>query len=108
MNETAMAVLGGSAGAALVTGIWSLTEYLLRRKDERSEKKDAQRKALKYMMLYIIQERAKEHIREASISMDERRSLHRWHTLYHEGLGGNGDADTLMQQVDALPLKMEG
>lgn len=108
MNETAMAVLGGSAGAALVTGIWSLAEYLLRRKDERSEKKDAQRKALKYMMLYIIQERAKEHIREASISMDERRSLHKWHTLYHEGLGGNGDADTLMRQVDALPLKMEG
>lgn len=107
MRELAMTMLGGSAGAALVTGIWAAVQYLLRRRDDRSERADAQRKALRYMMLYIIQERAKEHIREASITMEERRSLHRWHTLYHDGLGGNGDADTLLHQVDALPLRME-
>lgn len=102
-----MALLSGSAGAALVSGLCSAGQYLLRRKENRSDRSDAQRKALRYIMLYIIQERAKEHIRERAISMEERRSLHRWHELYHAGLGGNGDADTLMRQVDALPLRME-
>lgn len=107
MREMMLALLSGSAGAALVTGVCSAVQYLMRRGENRTERTDAQRKALRYIMLYIIQERAKEHLREKTIELEERRSLHRWHDLYHDGLGGNGDADTLMRQVDALPLRME-
>jgi len=32
------------------------------------------------------------------------RRLHHWHELYHDGLGGNGDADQLMRKVEALRL----
>ena len=90
-------LLGGAAGAAIVAGIFSLMQ-------NRKAKKDAHGKALRYLMLYIIQERAKTHIKEGCISLEERRSLHHWHDLYHNGLGGNGDADALMAQVDKLPL----
>lgn len=107
MQEGILAVLGGGMGAALVTGLWTMVQYKLRRRDEHSDRVDAQKKALRYIMLYIIEERAKEHIRNGAISMEARRSLHHWHELYHNGLGGNGDADTLMGQVDRLPLKME-
>lgn len=107
MREVVLALLSGSAGAALVTGVCSAAQYLMRRGETRTERTDAQRKALRYIMLYIIQERAKEHLREKTIGLEERRSLHRWHDLYHEGLGGNGDADALMHQVDALQLRME-
>lgn len=93
-------LLSGAAGAALVGGIFSL---ILSRK----ARKDAKGKALRYIMLYIIQERAKQHIKDASITLEERRSLHHWHDLYHNGLGGNGDADALMAQVDKLPLDTE-
>lgn len=92
--------LGGAGGAALVAGVFSLVQ-------SRKAHKDARSKALRYIMLYIIQERAKQHIKDGSITLEERRSLHHWHNLYHDGLGGNGDADALMAQVDRLPLGCE-
>ena len=105
--DVLISILGGSFGAAMVSGGFAFIQYLLRRKDDRAGKTDFQRKALRYLMLYIIQERAKQHIRERCISLDDRRSLHHWHDLYHNGLGGNGDADALMRQVDGLPLDTE-
>lgn len=90
-------LLSGAAGAALVGCIFSAVQ-------SRKARKDAKSKALRYIMLYIIQERAKQHIRDGCITLEDRRSLHHWHKLYHDGLGGNGDADALISQVDRLPL----
>ena len=90
-------LLSGAAGAALVAGIFGLIQ-------NRNNRKDAQEKALRYLMLYVIQERAKQHIKDKCITLEERRALHHWHNLYHNELGGNGDADALMAQVDLLPL----
>lgn len=102
--ELLLSIIGGSCGAAVVSGGFAFAQYLINRRDKRNGKSDAQRKALRYLMLYIIQERAKQHISQERISLDDRRSLHHWHDLYHNGLGGNGDADALMRQVDNLPL----
>ena len=102
-----LAVIGGSCGAAIVTGVVSLVQFFINRKDKRSGKANTNNKALRYLMLYIIQERAKQHIKDKCISLEDRRSLHHWHDLYHNGLGGNGDADALMEQVDNLPLDTE-
>ena len=93
-------LLSGAAGAALVAGIFGIVQA-------RKNRKDAHGKALRYLMLYVIQERAKSHIKDGCITMEERRSLHHWHSLYHNELGGNGDADQLMAQVDKLPLDTE-
>lgn len=102
--DVILAIIGGSAGAAIVTGIFSLIQFFVSRRDKRSGKSDVNNKALRYLMLYIIQERAKQHMKDGEISLEDRRSLHHWHDLYHNGLGGNGDADALMEQVDRLPL----
>lgn len=107
MSELILSIIGGSCGAAIVSGVFALLQYRVARRDKLAEKADAQNKALRYLMLYIIQERAKQHIKDACISLDDRRSLHHWHDLYHNGLGGNGDADALMTQVDKLPLDTE-
>lgn len=111
MRDVVLSVLGGGAGAAVVAGLFTLLQYGLKRrddkKDRRSDREDATQKALRYIMLYIIQERCKDHIREKKISLEDRRALHHWHDLYHNGLGGNGDADALMQQIDRLPLETE-
>lgn len=102
--ELLVDLLGGATGAALVAGVFSLIQSRRVKKEAQDDKKDAHNKALRYLMLYIIQERAKAHIKDGSITLEERRSLHHWHNLYHNGLGGNGDADALMAQVDKLPL----
>ena len=102
--EYILIIISSSAGAALVSGIFALIQRRQQRKEKLADKKDAQNKALRYLMLYVIQERAKQHIRDGLISLEERRSLHHWHALYHNELGGNGDADALMAQVDRLPL----
>lgn len=102
--DVMLAIIGGSCGAAIVTGLVALIQFFINRKDKRTGKANIQDKALRYLMLYIIQERAKQHIKEKCISLEDRRSLHHWHDLYHNGLGGNGDADSLMDAVDKLPL----
>lgn len=105
--QMVLSILGGSLGAAAVSGIFALIQYRMKRRDARADAEGVERKALRYIMLYIIQERAREHILAGEISMDDRRSLHHWHELYHTGLGGNGDASALMAQVDGLPMKAE-
>ena len=100
--ETVYAILGGAAGAALVSGVFTLIQFLITRKDKKNTHEDVQTKALRYLMLYIIQNRCEEYIKRGSISLQERRALHHWHDLYHNGLGGNGDADLLMNEIDHL------
>jgi hypothetical protein len=118
LGSALLTFLGGAVGAAIVGGIFSLIQHRLTRKDKladleaerkeiQQEQVDIEQKALRYIMLYIIQERAKSHIRDKEISLDDRRSLHHWHDLYHNGLGGNGDADALMAQVDRLPVRID-
>ena len=52
MREVMLSVLGGSAGAAVVTGLFALLQYLIKRKDEKSDKHDAERKALRYVKIW--------------------------------------------------------
>lgn len=99
--------LTGAAGAAVCSGIISIVQMIIRRWWEKSDKGSAQTKALRYLMLYIMIQTAKGYIRDGEISMDDRRQLHKWHELYHDGLGGNGDMDKLMAEVNKLPLILE-
>lgn len=101
------AILSGAAVASLCNGIFTIVQMVIRRRWERSDKGSAQTKALRHLMLYIMMQTAKGHIRDGEISVDDRRQLHKWHDLYHNGLGGNGDMDKLMAEVDKLPLSLE-
>ena len=72
-------LLGGATGAAIVAGIFSLILNRRTKKERQDDTRDAHGKALRYLMLYIIQERAMAHIKEGRISLEARRSLHHWH-----------------------------
>ena len=107
MADAIISLLTGGVGAAIVASIHAAHMYKIKRKDEQADKDDIIKKALRYVMLYIIQERCKEHIAAGKITIEARRSLHKWHDLYHTGLAGNGDADGLMGQVDELETDVE-
>lgn len=70
------------------------------------KKTDAQSEALKYIMYDRILYLGREYIKRKEITFDERRILNNMHSSYHNGLGGNGDLNTLMHEVNELPLKI--
>ena len=103
MSEAILvALIAGFTGA----GITGLIQFFVSRQDKKKKEQSDESKALRYIMLYIIQERAKELLQAGEATMEEKRALHKWHELYHNGLGGNGDADNLMREVDGLKTKI--
>ena len=100
MQNIWIAIISGLTGA----GFFGMIQFLITRHDKKKEQDSVERKALCYIMLYITEERAKELIDKGKVTLEEVQSLRRWHDLYHDGLGGNGDADYLMRRVDSLPI----
>lgn len=69
------------------------------------DKTDAQSKALTFILYDRIRYLGQAYIAEGSVDFDDRRILNEMHKSYHAGLGGNGDLDVLMRDVNNLPLK---
>ncbi len=65
----------------------------------------AQSEAIKLILLDRILWLGKSYIDKGEISFDDRKRFHAMHNSYHNGLGGNGDADLIVQAVDELSLK---
>lgn len=61
----------------------------------------AERVVLLDRILYLGQS----YIDKGEISYDDRKRFHDMHSCYHNDLGGNGDADLVVEGVDELPLK---
>ena len=61
--------------------------------------------ALRVILLDRIRYLGQSYIAKGEISFDDRRIFHMMHDAYHDGLGGNGDADLVVEAVDELPLK---
>ena len=75
------------------------------RLEEIEDRNSNQSEALKYVLLDRILYIGQSYIKHGEVSFDERKRLREMHTCYHDGLYGNGDADHIMDAVDALPLK---
>lgn len=114
MSETVLVALIAAGGTILGAGLTAVGAYILYRRKHKDSRRDAQEdkadnviKALQYLMLYVIEERGKELIALGYATFEQRRRLRHWHDLYHKGLNGNGDADQLMDKVNALPYEPE-
>lgn len=57
------------------------------------------------IMLDRIKYLGQAYIIDGEVDFDDRRLLHAMHDTYHNKLGGNGDLDLIMEEVDKLPLK---
>lgn len=133
LTAALLAIAGGAAGAAVINGINERWKFKANRKavkedraEEKADKTDelsntlsgvqeqlthlkdsdaAQSEALKLILLDRILWLGQSYINKGEISFDDRRRFHAMHQCYHSGLGGNGDADIIVEGVDALPLK---
>jgi len=74
----------------------------------RMEELEKQNKALKDGMKYVLLDRilylGHSYITDGQVSFDNRKRLGDMHNVYHNGLGGNGDADVVIHDVYELPL----
>lgn len=66
---------------------------------------EAVKDGMKYVLLDRIIYLGHSYIKDGEVSFDNRKRLGDMHSVYHENLNGNGDADTIMEGVYALPLK---
>nr|DAU23144.1 MAG TPA: holin protein [Caudoviricetes sp.] len=109
MIEIIIAVLGGSALSALITQVGSYISDRHKRKDiveDRTEDKDAALKqGIKLLLADKIQYLGLRYIEEGEVTFSNKKMLNEMHSVYHNGLGGNGDYDGLMKEVNELPLK---
>lgn len=81
----------------------------LEENDEKTDKQSQkQSEALKFLLYDRIRHLGQCYISEKAVDIDDRRILNDMHRSYHEGLGGNGDLDILMKEVNSLPLKQKG
>lgn len=76
----------------------------LERFKEIDKNDEASRRAMKFVLLDRIIYIGQSYIKHGVVTFDERRRLREMHDTYHNDLGGNGDADNIMDAVDELPL----
>ena len=114
-----ISIIGGAAGAAFVTGVFSLILFAVKRKAERADRAEDRENAeksetqeaiedLRMGLMILLYDRIKHlgmsYIKRGSITPEELKDLIGMHKIYHNELHGNGFLDRLMEQVEALPI----
>lgn len=116
------AILTGGFAVSLVNLIRDVIMWKKNRKaakeDKEEQKIEERLKAIeditstlasanKYILYDRIRFLGQAYIKDGAVDFDDRRILTDMHNVYHNGLGGNGDLDNLMKDVNALPLKLK-
>ena len=113
MTEILIAILGGSALgstlSALINQIGNYASERRRRKDGKEDEEDTRDAAIKQGVKLLLADKLQylglKFVNEGEITFTNRKMLNEMHSTYHNGLGGNGDFDGLMKEVNELPLK---
>ena len=112
MSDTVLVAVIAGAAAVIGGAISQLGESIRQRRKRKYDKDDGKDKdieALKAGLKWVIYDRIRylgqTYITAKKIDFDDRRILNEMHKCYHNGLGGNGDLDNLMGEVNKLPLK---
>lgn len=131
MEEILLAILGGGVAVAIIEAVKEAIAWRRNRKavkedrvEEKKEKQFEERLTgleeevsdMKKMMAALvdsqknvlfdrIQYLCRRYIADGEVDFDNLRGVNALHNSYHNGLGGNGDLDALMKQVQSLPLK---
>ena len=120
--DALLVILGGSAGSALVGGIFMLIQWKLNRKatqeDRAAELAALEGRELKRLVGVLVEadrtilydrikHLGKSYIARGYITVEELEDIDLMHGVYHDKdkLGGNGFLDALMKTVHALDVR---
>lgn len=102
MLLTLVSVSLGSSGLSAI--IVALINNRYSRKSKADAKLDAIIEANKVFMIDRIRYIGESYINRGSITLDEKENVMRLYAAY-KGLNGNGDLDTVMAEINKLPIK---
>ena len=92
--------------AATGSGVTAIILAILQRKWTKDDKSDAIVEALKVLMVDRVRHSGQAYIAAGSISLSDKEALGEMHRAY-KVLGGNGHLNTIMAEVEDLPLRKE-
>lgn len=90
--------------AATGSGVTAIILAILQRKWTKDDKSDAIVEALKVLMVDRVRHLGQAYIAAGSISLSDKEALGEMHRAY-KALGGNGHLNTIMAEVEDLPLR---
>lgn len=96
-EQVIIAILGSSSIATIVTAV---VNAIINNSKRYKSLENANRIIMKDRIKHL----GKSYILRGSITSEEMEDLHEMHSCYHD-LGGNGFLDTLMSNVNKLPIK---
>lgn len=112
MSDTVLVALVAGLSAILGAIVAQVGEGLRqkrKRKYDKADNRDKDLQALRDGLKWVLYDRVRylgqKYIQDGSVDFDDRRILNLMHKSYHDGLGGNGDLDVIMSEVNRLPLK---
>lgn len=94
--EVLLAVIGSSAMASVISGIFSLIK-------DRKSKDDGLEAGVRILLYDRIKHLCLKYCEEEYISSGDYEDLIKMHQVYHNNLHGNGFLDSEMASVDRLP-----
>ncbi|MCL2665760.1 MAG: hypothetical protein FWE82_09110 [Defluviitaleaceae bacterium] len=108
-----ISIAASGCGVAIVTGVFKLLEMKIGAKikdrPEKNGKKPFSADTLCLALRVILHDRikylARVHITEGTVSFEDRRDIFEMHSIYHDGLQGNGNLSALMDAFSKLPIK---
>ena len=115
MKEVILALIGGSLGAAVVTGAFGLITWRLNRGAAKADKAAAEEAAqeeriddhltgIRLMFYCELRRECKHHLAVGYISAEDLKEVLDMHKFYHDELKGNGFLDVLINKVKKLPI----
>lgn len=102
MSENMVTILCALIGSGAAT---TAVNFLLARRAEKRRFETGESQGMKWLLQDRLEVLAKGYTEEGFISYDDFKNWNKGHTIYHEMLGGNGDLNTLKDQMHNLYLK---
>ena len=96
-------ILSAGVGAGIMQIINTVITHRIKKNDKEDERISALTESQKLLMQDRVRYLGSKFIEEKKISLEDKEMLQAMHKAY-QALGGNGHLDTVMREVDKLPI----
>lgn len=101
--ELIIGILGAGIGSGIMALILAHQQHKWSKEDKHDEKMDAVVNGLKVLTVDRVRDLGKGYITEREISLEDKENIQEMYRAY-KALGGNGHLETIMGEIERLPV----